>query len=72
MLAAFLAISFFRFEDSFSALAFPPFNPPRRPKATAAEFFSLGLSVGSSVAAFNISKAVTFSSEAFLDRLGIP
>jgi hypothetical protein len=34
-----LAISERRLGESFSALAFPPFNPPSRPKATAAGFF---------------------------------
>jgi len=37
--AAFLAISFFLFAESLAALAFPPFSPPKRPRATAAGFF---------------------------------
>ena len=37
--AAFLAIWRRRFADSFCALARPPFNPPKRPSATAAGFF---------------------------------
>ncbi|MGD0209793.1 MAG: hypothetical protein ABSC14_02290 [Desulfomonilia bacterium] len=40
--AAFSAISLRFFGDSFSALALPPFNPPKRPNATAAGFFPGG------------------------------
>ena len=40
-MAAFFAISFRRSGLSFAALAFPPFNPPSLPRATAAGFFSL-------------------------------
>ena len=45
-LAAFFAISARFLADSFSALAFPPFNPPRRPRATAAGFL-VGVLAGS-------------------------
>jgi hypothetical protein len=38
--AAFLAIALRFLADSFAALAFPPFSPPMRPRATAAGFFS--------------------------------
>lgn len=38
-LAAARAIAFRLVGDSFWARAFPPFNPPRRPSATAAGFF---------------------------------
>ena len=31
--AAFCAISFPRLDDNFAAPLFPPFNPPKRPKA---------------------------------------
>jgi hypothetical protein len=70
--AAFIAISLRFLAERAFFLAGPPFNPPNRPKATAAGFFLWGFVAGSSVAAFNISKAVTFSSLGFLDRLGIP
>ena len=50
VLAALRAISLRFFEDSFLALAGPPFNPPSLPRATAAGFFSLvGVRVGSSL-----------------------
>ncbi len=44
-LAAFRAIALRLFGDSFSARAFPPFNPPIRPKATAAGFFGASVPV---------------------------
>jgi hypothetical protein len=37
--AAFAAIRFLAAAESFSARALPPFNPPSRPRATAAGFF---------------------------------
>ncbi len=49
---AFRAISDLLLAESFFALAFPPFKPPRRPKATAAGVFTLsgvegvGLEIG--------------------------
>ena len=69
--AAFLAISFRFFDESFLALAGPPFLPPNFPRATAAGFFLRGFSADSSVAAFNTSKAVIFSSFTLLDRLSM-
>jgi hypothetical protein len=44
-LAAFRAIALRLFGDSFSARAFPPFNPPSFPSATAAGFFRASVPV---------------------------
>lgn len=38
--AAFFAMRFRSLGESLAALAFPPFKPPSRPRATAAGFFS--------------------------------
>jgi len=62
-LAAFFAIAFRRVALSFAARAFPPFNPPSRPSATAAGFFP------SSVADATIRDAMTLGS--VLERLGM-
>ena len=69
-LAAFLAISFRCSGVSFSALALPPFTPPKRPRATAwgLRVSSLaGVSGSPSVAPRTISEARTFRSR---DRFG--
>src|SRR5215207_6362140 len=53
--------------ESFAALAGPPFLPPKRPRATAAGFFS-------PVASRMTRKAVSFTSSGrlrLLERLGI-
>jgi len=68
-LAAVCAIALRRFEPSFLARAFPPFNPPSRPRATAAGFFSL---VGSVVASWTMDAASWLGSVGFLERLGMP
>ncbi len=74
--AAICAISRFLFLLNALALALPPFNPPNRPRATAAGFFSdLGGGVslaGSSVAALTIPAAMRFISVfSLLERLGM-
>ena len=62
--AALRAISERVFLESFFALAGPPFNPPRRPRATAAGFLGgLFLSVDSCVASATICEASTFKSD---------
>lgn len=69
-LAAFRAMSFLRFLDSFFARATPPFNPPSLPRLTAAGFFSRGCT-GSVVDILTISAASWFASR-LLERFGIP
>lgn len=49
-LAALLAILARCREESFLALAGPPFRPPRRPRATAAGFFSVPSATASTTA----------------------
>jgi hypothetical protein len=66
--AAFLAISLRFLAESDSALAFPPFNPPSLPNATAAGFFA-GTGVACPVDCWTILKAVWFKS--VLERLGM-
>lgn len=65
--AAFFAISFRLFGESFSALALPPCKPPKRPRATAAGFFSLSGSFGGAcpVASCMIENASEFKSLGF-------
>src|SRR5207249_10811168 len=75
--AAFLAIAFRLRGDKRSARTFPPFNPPSRPKATAAGFFcgSSGFGEnGSPIASSMIWRAKRFGSDGrfgLLERLGI-
>ena len=71
--AAFLAISSLLLAESLAILAFPPFSPPRRPRATAAGFFAgffgfplWEMGAGSPVTALRISNAVTLTSDDFL------
>lgn len=55
---------------SFAARAFPPLSPPSRPRATAAEFFSLGFCP---VVSLTIESASSLGSDdlSFLERLGM-
>jgi hypothetical protein len=53
--AALRAISLRRLADSFSARAFPPFWPPRRPRATAAGFFPSSVTVSGGASPVAIS-----------------
>jgi hypothetical protein len=65
-LAAFFAIDR-RFAGlSLSALAFPPFCPPRRPSATAAGFL-----VAVVVDSATMTAARRLGSEGFLERVGM-
>src|SRR5947209_19470128 len=66
--AAFLAMVFRRRALSLAALAGPPFFPPSLPRATAAGFFSGGLSV---VASSTMAAAISLGSCWVLDRLGM-
>lgn len=65
-LAAFFAISDLFFLESFLARAFPPLRPPRRPRATAAGFFSAGSSVALRTM---LAASVLTSAVGFLERL---
>lgn len=67
--AARCAISLRRSGESFSALAFPPFIPPLRPKATAAGFFPLWDS--ESPIASSTTRRAFCATSLLLDRLGI-
>src|SRR3990167_2967850 len=71
--AACWAISFFLLGDSFSALAFPPFNPPILPSKTAAGFFPSSMAFISSSVALSIIKEANLlrSLGTLLKRLGI-
>ena len=71
--AAFRAISDRLLALSFAALAGPPFNPPRRPRAAAAALTSGGMPRFSDRSAIvsMIRTAACASSSFFLDRLGM-
>jgi hypothetical protein len=66
--AAFLAICLRRLAESFSALAFPPFSPPSRPRDTAAGFFAGTTWEASPAILATIPAAIWFSSWGLLDR----
>ena len=67
--AAFFAISDRCSGVNFAARAFPPFLPPKRPRATAAGFFP---SSESAVASATMLAASAFTSRGFLlERFGI-
>jgi hypothetical protein len=68
--AALRAISLRRFGESAAALAFPPFDPPSFPRATAAGFFFRAGGV-CPVASATTRKAAWATSSFFLGRLGI-
>ncbi len=69
-LAAFWAISDFCSAVNLAARATPPFNPPRRPRATAAGFFSLGGSASGTTVS-RTCRAISEGSGCLLERLGI-
>ena len=78
-LAAFFAIAFRLAGESFSALAFPPLRPPRRPSATAAGFFSGGAAAAISWPGVPVDWATIRAASWFgsvglgvLERLGMP
>src|SRR5262249_29722291 len=76
--AALRAISARLLADSFSALALPPFWPPRRPRATAAGFFpsSAVLSGGASPGAISAMSLASWLGSrgrlGLLERVGMP
>lgn len=73
--AASVAIFLLADAESFLALALPPFNPPSRPRATAAGFFcGFSTGMGCPVDWLTIRAAIWFTSGStgfFLDRLGM-
>jgi hypothetical protein len=72
LLAAADAISLRRSADSDAARAFPPFNPPRRPRATANGFLpSAVLITLPFVAISTIADASELTSVGILERFGI-
>jgi len=64
--AAFSAISFLRLGVRAADRAFPPFNPPLRPNATAAEFFPKDEPIASST-----MRRAFWNGSRLLERLGM-
>src|SRR5438445_9171284 len=73
--AAFFAMADRFFLDSDAARALPPFRPPRRPRATAAGFFSGSAAFGSAgpspVTWSRMLRASWLTSLGLLERLGM-